>query len=236
MKTQAWGIGLLGVALLAGSAQASNLFIDFDSLASLTVVTNQYSGVTFSSSGGDSVIADNIPAFQDPAVTSSDSPANPKSVNVICSGVAGNLFPDCTHDIILTFSNPLTNVSSVSFDAFGNSDAFGATFATALVTYNNGASTQSVNLTVEHTNHNDCGTFTQFMDCEPDPQTLTFPNITSISIAAGTEVNGTAYDNFNITSGGSQPPPVPEPATLVLTGLVGVVLAGKRLLIKRRRT
>jgi hypothetical protein len=43
-----------------------------------------------------------------------------------------------------------------------------------------------------------------------------------------TDTNGTAYDNFSFDIQDSNPSAVPEPSTLLLTGLCGIVWAGRR--------
>jgi hypothetical protein len=219
MKSQFWGTVLLGVALLAGRAQASIITINFDTLPDLTVVTNQYTDVVFSSSGGDVIL------------TYAQNPPYLGSIpNVICSGATGAPPAiDCMQDVILSFSVP---VASVTFSAFGNATTPGQSFATADIYQNNSVTpTQIVPLDVIHTQHNPGGICGTSADCQPDIETLTFPNITKLDITANTDPNGTAYDDFSIDTGSAS---APEPSTLFLTGLCGIALVGRRYLARRR--
>jgi hypothetical protein len=220
-----WGIVLLGVSLLAGQAQASILTINFDNLSNtaVTVVTNQYPDVVFSSSGGDVILS-----FQ-------DNPPNKGSVpNLICTGTATPIF-DCTQNVILTFSVPMSNVS---FDAFGNQTPFGQAFAYADVYENNSLTPTVANvpLNVEHTSQDNTNAMCIIADCVADHQSLTYANITELVIKPSTsEINfhGTAYDNFSLTTAGSLDT-APEPSTLLLTGFCGLALIGRRFLSRKR--
>jgi hypothetical protein len=210
MKLQTMGVALLGVALLAGQARAAVVTINFDNLGNGAVVTNQYAGVTFSSSGGDVIL------------TTAQNPPYLGSVpNLICSGPVGGPV-DCTHDVILTFSTPVNNLT---FDAFGNQTPAPGTFALVDVFRVSGGSILNQALNVSHTVH--CGSPT--LDCLGDPQSLPYVGITQIVIHNNTDTAGTSYDNFSFTV----PDTVPEPSTLFLTGLFGIVWAGRRFLARK---
>jgi hypothetical protein len=218
MKSQLWGTILLGVALLAGQAQASIITINFDNLPNATVVTNQYTDVTFGSIPGEVIMTwANNPPFQGSAP------------NLICTGTTAPLTLDCENNIILTFSVP---VSNISFTAYGNQNADGTSFATADVFQNNSPTpTQVVPLLVSHTPHTPaiCGSTP---DCVGDPQTLNFTNITQLQIVNNNDPNGTAYDDFSFTT--QDPTQAPEPSTLFLTGFCGLAWIGRRILARQR--
>jgi hypothetical protein len=176
------------------------------------VVSNQYSGVVFSSDGGPSVLM----AVQDLL----DQNSQP---NVLCATSA----PGCNNDVILTFSTP---INSISFDAYENQTPLIQAFATAAIFQNNSAtSSLTVNLLVVHTTH--CGAPSS--DCASDPQTISFANMTKIVItptASEGANGGTFYDNFSFTQADVV---APEPSTLLLTGLCGIAWLGE---LRRRNS
>jgi len=220
MKLQILGVALLGAAFLTGQARAGILeVIDFDTtnfatnlpstpaLGNLVTITNQYPNVVFSASGGDVVLTTN----QNPPYLGSQP-------NLICTGPAGGPV-DCTHDITLTFS---TLVDNIDFTAYGDQTPAPGQFALADV-YQNGILTHpNIPLDVSHTVH--CAAPT--LDCAGDPQALNFTGISQLVIHNNTDPNGTAYDDFSFTVESSSPSP--EPSTLLLTGLCGIVWAGHR--------
>jgi hypothetical protein len=215
LKSQISGVALLGVALLAGQARASIVTINFDDLGPFVTVTNQYPNVTFSAGNGD--VVETTP--QNPPYTG--SPAN-----LICTFYAGTI--DCAADITLTFATPVDNLT---FDAFGNQTAVGLRFAVADV-YQGGVTPTSQNLTVSHTQAQDIAANCAIIDCLADPQTLNFTGITKVVIRNNTDPNGTAYDNFSFDP---PDPTAPEPSTLLLTGLCGLVWTGRRFLTRKSR-
>lgn len=226
MKYQAIGAVLLGVALLASPARAGLVTINFDgpSFTNFVAVNNQFTDVTFSSTGGDIVM-----------ITAQNPPYLGSGNNLICTGTAAVLPStpaafDCNHDLILTFATPVDNLS---FTAFGNQTDAPGTFALVNVFFASGPATLNMPLTVSHTVH--CASPT--LDCAGDPQTLPFTGITQVVIHNNTDQAGTAYDDFSFTyeGGGVDPPGVPEPSTLVLTGLCGIFLAGRRYLVRKNR-
>lgn len=218
MKPQILGVALLGVALLTGQARAGVLeTINFDTLGNMVTVTNQYANVTFSAGGGDVVL------------TTSQNPPYLGSVpNLVCTGVSGGVL-DCAHDITLTFS---TLVDNLTFTAFGNQNVAPAQFALADVYQGTilapVLTNPNIPLDVSHTVH--CGGAA--LDCAGDPQSLAFTGITKLVIHGNSDPAGTAYDDFAFTveDGASA---APEPATLLLTGLCGLVWAGRRFLARK---
>ena len=211
------------IAVFLGAGQAGAVTINFDDLADKTTLTNQYAGVTFSSTGGDVVL-----------ISQQNPPYTGTVPNLICTGVAlpiGTV--DCSHDLILNFSTPVNNLT---FDAFGNQSPFLSTFALADVYLNNSltAAATDVILRVLHVGH--CAAPT--LDCDPDPQDFSaYVGITQLIIHNNTDTKGTAYDNFSfIPTSDPEDLPIggtPEPATLLLTGLGGLVLAGRRFLARK---
>jgi hypothetical protein len=221
MKSQISGIALLGVSLLAGQARATIVTINFDDLAqtgppagsTVIPVDTQYlvsDGVTFSTT-----LNHIVRVLSGTTYNTSTKP------NVICTGTRS--FIDCTQDLTLTFANPVDNLS---FDAFGNdSTPNGGTFALADV-YQGGVDTHpNIPLTVSGGSTLVNG----FFGINADPQTLNFTGITKLVIHNNTDTNGTAYDNFSFGTSGSTGA-APEPSTLLLTGLCGIVWAGRRFL------
>lgn len=250
MKSHLWGTALLGVALLVGPAQASLVTINFDDLAQnefvsngsvspVLVVSNQYfaaDGVTFCVSDSGPTCPVNPPFVA--LVESGTSYHTSSTPNIITTGMPnGNLQSGSTINLILTFQTPVFNLG---FDAFGN-DAVspGSEWAMADV-YQNGSSTPTtttslltclngVNCATPEFNggtSNDNGTF-------GDHETLAGPNITKVVIRNDANVAGTAFDNFSFNLP-DPPPTAPEPSTLFLTGLCGIVWAGRRFLARKR--
>lgn len=224
MHPRMLGIVLLGVSFLAGQAQAN--IVNFDDLGNKVAVTNQYANVIFSAGGGDVILT-----------TSQNPPYLGSAPNLICTGTAAvgdtPAALDCTQDVILNFTTPVDNLT---FDAFGNQTSFGGTFAQADVFHNGSLTT--VPLTVTHFFNVNC----QVTDCNPDPQSLLYLGITQVIIHSNTDNQGTAYDNFSFTpQAGPDPGPdpglgpasIPEPSTLLLTGLCGIVWASLRFLAPR---
>lgn len=187
---------------IVGSAHAT--LIDFDSLSNGDVVTNQFAGqgITFSSDGGQVIYITAQPSYQ------STPP------NFICTGPAGGSI-NCTGTVIFDFSTP---VNGLQFDAVGNQNAIGTSFAQADI-YQNGILTVS-NLDL----------LVSLGNLAPDHQDFSaYSNITRVLIHSNTDPAGTGYDSISFTAGGTS---VPEPATLSLLGL-GFAGIG---LMRRRKT
>jgi hypothetical protein len=224
-------VALLGVAFLTGQARAGALeTINFDNLngapLGLDVVTTQYANVIFSASGGDEILvtSQNVASVVNPVPYLGSPP------NLICTGTAPGTI-DCSHDITLTFT---ALVDNIAFTAYGNqtpapgqfalADVYQGTIATPILTQ------QGIPLDVSHTVH--CGGTT--LDCAGDPQALNFTGITTVFIHSNAELptnGGTAYDDFAFTVEGGGT--IPEPSTLLLTGLGGIVWAGRRFLARK---
>ena len=187
---------------IVGSAHAT--LIDFDSLSNGDVVTNQFAGqgITFSSDGGQVIYITAQPSYQ------STPP------NFICTGPAGGSI-NCTGTVIFDFSTP---VNGLQFDAVGNQNAIGTSFAQADI-YQNGILTVS-NLDL----------LVSLGNLAPDHQDFSaYSNIPRVLIHSNTDPAGTGYDSISFTAGGTS---VPEPATLSLLGL-GFAGIG---LMRRRKT
>jgi hypothetical protein len=228
MKSQVFGAMLLGVALLAGPAHAGLVTINFDGpgFTNFVAVTNQFTDVTFSSSGGDIVMI-SAQAAANPLVP----PYLSSAPNLICTGTPAALPStsaafDCTHDLILTFATPVDNLS---FTAYGNQTVAPGAFAQADIFFAEGPAILNMPLTVSHTVH--CGDPTK--DCLGDPQSLAFTGITQVIIHNNIDTAGTAYDDFSFTYAGGVD--APEPSTLVLTGLCGIFWTGRRFLARKSR-
>ena len=177
-------VGLLSV----GSAQAN--IINFDNLSNGNIVTNQYAAqdITFSSAGGEDIVITTQSSYQ------STPP------NFICTGFGSGI--NCSGTVIFNFATPVNNLQ---FDAVGNQNAIGTSFAQADI-YQKGVLTVSnLNLLVSQGNY------------LPDHQNLSaYSNITEVLIHSNTDPAGTGYDTISIAVS-----PVPEPTegALLLTGL-----------------
>jgi len=216
---------LSGVVIIA---EAGATTINFDNLSDGTQVTNQYAGVTFSSSGGDVVL-----------ITAQNPPYTGSAPNLICTGTialpVGTVTVDCTHDLIMQFTNPVDNLT---FNAFGNQSPLGSTFAQADVYQNNVLTHADINMIVTHASHTqDCPVGSTTPDCDPDPQDFSaFPGITELIIHNNTDINGTAYDDLNFVANDPKDFPIdsPEPASLSLMGFGGFLWATSRFLAARK--
>lgn len=182
--------GLLGVA-----APVSANTINFDNLASGTAVTNQYTaqGITFSSAGGKQILVTAQPEYQ------STTP------NFVCTGTTSI---DCTGTVDFSFTTPVDNLK---FDALGNQNAIGTSFAQADIYQNGFLTVSNLKLLVSQGN------------LLPDHQNLSaYTNITELMIYNNTDPAGTGYDTISFTP--SVTASVPEPATwaMMLTGFGGL--------------
>ncbi len=82
------------IAIIAASAAAT--VIDFDNLASNVLVTNQYSGVTFSSDPGEGMY------------TAGGTPVS--YPNFLCTAPIGGEI-DCVNNVCIDFGSPVSNLS-----------------------------------------------------------------------------------------------------------------------------
>lgn len=213
---------------LLGPAQASIITINFDGpgLTNFVQLNSQYPSVTFSTVAGEAVMID----AQNP-------PYQGSVPNLICTGTpAGGQTPavmDCTHDITLTFTNPVDNLS---FGAYGNSTLAGTAFGSVDVFFGSGPSI-NVPMLVTHTTKCDPQLFPTAPDCVADPQSLLYTGITKIVLHTS-DPAGTAYDDFTFSPEDAvviPTGPVPEPSTLMLTGLCGIFWTGRRLAARKNR-
>jgi hypothetical protein len=242
MKYYILGAVLLGVALLTGPAHASIITINFDDLTpgcnppgtsgcaapagtNIVVVSNQYlvsDGVSFSATGPG--------GFDYEVLVESGTEYNTSKPNVIATGFVSGGPPPTSQtleggssvSLILTFTNPVYNLN---FNAVGNDSTAPSTqFAQANVFQNNSLTPTTVSL-MTNSSGNSGG-------LNPDPQNLSaYPGITKLVIFNDTNTDGTAYDDFVFNNSG----PAPEPSTLLLTGLCGILWAGRRFAARKSR-
>ncbi len=193
---------LLFLASTLGLATAANAqtVINFDNLSDGTAVTNQYAGVTFSSSAGNT------------NYITTQSNYNGSKPNFICTGQTGQGI-NCTAPTFVSFLNA---VSGVSLKALGINDVGnvkvaqvniynGVNFLGSQDIFGNG---EGVNPLV--VNLASWGTMTRF-------------ELTNITDAAGI-----GWDDVTYTAGPVTTAPEPASVALVLTGLVGIVAARRR--------
>lgn len=199
MNTRRW---LLAVAFISGvassiaTANASSVLIDFESFGDVGVsgpaVTNQYPDVVFSST----------PGYQN-LVTS--QPGIGFGLNFICTG-AGSI--DCAQETILTFANPVDNLS---FWQVGD-DSSGVVAKVDVLTYD-------MIVTVDILGDS--------LFNSPNFVDLTaYTHVSSIRIHSITDPGGLGWDNFSFDTAVVG---VPEPDTLLILafglGCLGVLLA-----------
>jgi len=194
-------IAASAIALCAyGMDTASANVVNFDDLTDGTVVTNQYASqdITFSSANGEQILV----------TAQSEYQSTPP--NFICTGSGNGI--DCAGTVIFNFA---TAVNDLQFDAVGNQNAIGTSFAEADI-YENGVLTVSnVQLLVSQGN---------FL---PDHQNFSaYSDITEVVIFNNTDPAGTGYDTISfdpLSNSG-----VPEPATwammLIGFGVVGFAM------------
>jgi hypothetical protein len=232
MKPQILGGALLGVALLAGQARAAIITINFEDLTpgcnppgstatcaspagtNVIIVSNQYllsDGVTFSATNPFVVLVESGTGYQ-----------TTTQPNLITTGnSSGTVIGSPLINLTITFANPAFNLK---FDAFGNDTTpAGQTFAQADIFQNNSSTATTINLTATNG--------ASFSGTHADPQDLSaFPAITKLVIKNDTDAMGSSYDNIIFSTADS---PTPEPSTLLLTGLCGIVWAGRRFLARK---
>jgi hypothetical protein len=185
-----------GMFLLVGVPQVHADTISFDGLATGVIVTNQFPQVTFSSEAG--FVNLTAAAFN----LGSSLP------NYICSAAVGSSSVDCKHETILTFTNPVNNLSFLQLG--DNSIGVQA----KVDVFENGVFAATVDILADN----------QFFI--PNLVDLTaFSLVTSIRIHSITDPSGLAWDDFTFT-----PVSVPEPGTMLLlgTGLLAVGGAARR--------
>src|ERR1022692_4334194 len=156
----------LAVALSATAAFGASVVVNFDNLNNGDVITNQYAGVTFSSTSGNVNYVTTQPQYQ------STPP------NFLCSGPANGGI-DCAQETFLNFSSP---VNDLNFDAMGVNDVG----VVALIdVYTNGVFNSTVPLI-----GNSQGFASDHVDLSG------FSNITEIRLYDITDAGGIGWDTF----------------------------------------
>jgi hypothetical protein len=212
MKTTSLLICLGGCLLAAGSAQAT--LIDFNSLSEGTIVSNQYSGVTFaaglggltvpSATSGLAVWATNTSMD----VTLSTGGNVSSGVTFPISGMLLHGFQGYTNEngdpvFTITFASPISDIS-IDFGGVGNvSDSRFFGYKTGSTTYTYGATAM-----VQNTSTLSLSGMT---------------NVTKIVVTPGDFNDWVGIDNINYTSSA-----VPEPGAIFAIGFGIVSLATRR--------
>ena len=160
------------------AAFGGNVVVNFDNLNNGDVITNQYAGVTFSST----------PGYVNYVTTQSQYQSTPP--NFLCTGPSnGNI--NCTAETFLKFSTPVNNLN---FDAMGVNDIG----VEALIdVYTNGIFNSTVQVI-----GNAQGYAPDHIDLSG------FSNITEIRLYNIVDGGGIGWDTFQYTQGqGSTPEP-----------------------------
>ncbi len=191
MFNRALSAAIVVSSMMAAPALAA--LIDFEGLPAATVVTNQFPGVTFSSSSGSQnlVVTRSGIGFGD---------------NFLCTGVGGS--PTCAGETILTFAN---GVSALTFYHVGDDQAIGGARVALVDVSVGGTFAATVDILGD----------TNFFN--PNLVDLSaFSNVTSIRIHDITDQTGLGWDNFSFTATPVAAPAVPEPETyaMLVAGLV----------------
>ena len=157
---------LFGVSLLFISVHANAALIDFESLATNTVVTNQFSEVTFSGSTNNVVYDQNRPLG-----------------NFICTF-------GCTGDTFLDFTNPVNNLTFwvIQLDTIGKVAEFNV--------YENNVLTATIDLIGPGSGGEGAGFVDEFIDLSlySNVTRLEIVNITSIPEEGGIGLDQFSFD------------------------------------------
>jgi hypothetical protein len=161
---------------LSTAAFAASVVVNFDNLNNGDVITNQYAGVTFSSTSG------NV----NYVTTQSQYLSTPP--NFLCTGPVNSSI-DCAEETIMNFSSPVNNLN---FDAMGVNDIG----VVALIdVWTNGAFNSTVqvigNAQLFNPDHVDLSGFS---------------NITEIRIYNITDAAGIGWDTFQYNQGQNTTP------------------------------
>ncbi len=186
----------LGLASTAGAQTV----INFDNLSDGTVVTNQYSGVVFSSSLG------NVNYI------TSQSGYNGSKPNFICSGPINSSI-DCAAPTTVTF---LSAVSGVSLKGMGINDV--GNVKVAQVNLFNGLSF----LGSQNILGNGEGIDPVFIDLS------SWGTITSFELTNITDGGGIGWDDIAYTAGPRSSVPEPSSVALMIAGLAGIAAVRRR--------
>lgn len=170
-------IAVLTIAVaLSTAASAASVVVNFDNLNNGDVITNQYAGVTFSSTSG------NV----NYVTTQSQYLSTPP--NFLCTGPANSSI-DCAEETFMNFSSP---VSNLNFDGMGVNDVG----VVALVdVWTNGVFNSTVQV---------IGNAQGFAPDHVDLSG--FSNITEIRIYNITDAAGIGWDTFQYNQGQSTTP------------------------------
>lgn len=197
MRTTIWVAAMAAGMTLAAPAGA--VVINFDTLSSSALVTNQFAEATFSANPGFAVFA-----FGSAATFGTSAP------NFICTGPAGGGI-DCVNDVNVAFTNPVNNLSfrALGDDGAGTQalvDVFGTSGLLATVNVVTDASPFVPNLV----------------------DLSAFANVTAITIRAVTDPAGLGYDDFTFDVSNSVATPEPASMALFGLGLLGLSAARRR--------
>ena len=177
-KFQKIAVVFLALALSATAAFGASVVVNFDNLNNGDVITNQYAGVTFSSTSG------NVNYVTAQSQYQSTPP------NFLCSGPASGGI-DCAQETFLNFSSP---VNGLNFDGMGVNDIG---VEAQIDVWTNGVFNSTVQVI-----GNAQGLAPDHIDLSG------FSNITEIRIYNIVDGGGIGWDTFQYTQGqGTTPEP-----------------------------
>lgn len=189
-------------ALVAAASFARADVINFDNLATGTVVTTQYPGVTFSSIAGQHNETD---AF---------SNGGNSVPNILCTYANGGGI-NCTHPTFIDFASPVGGLSFLAVEPNGEGEV------ASINVFQSGAFTTNIPLI-------GLGSGGGFGAGNKSIDLTAYPNVTRIELVGpgGSGLldgpgNGIGWDNFEFTF-------VPAPSSVALLGLGGMVISRRR--------
>ncbi|GAB1343130.1 PEP-CTERM sorting domain-containing protein [Gemmatimonas sp.] len=198
MRRQLSTLVLASTFCLASTASAQTV-INFDNLSNNTVVTNQYAGVSFSSTAGNT------------NYITAQSSYNGSKPNFLCSGPV-NSFINCTASTTVTFESA---VSGVSLKGMGINDV-GNVKVAQVDLYNGLTFLGSQNILGNGEGYNPL-----LIDLS------SWGSITRFDLTNITDSGGIGWDDITYTSRPTSVPE-PSSLALVAAGLVGVAAARRR--------